>query len=518
MKKTASRLLIILGFLFITAYIRSATVDVVYTDYVRIVNTYLPDAWSFKPYLQPDILTRVPISYPERILSTCIFGYSTVFDMIMGAVGLTLSALAVARYADRRKLSTAAILAVLFVIFSLDKWEMLTNGTGWMHFWAFALFYTHYNIYDRIREGTGTRREEIMLRVLPFVTILLFAGPYCVIYAGAMGIVYVTDFFTGSYDAKRTDRKDWILRIICLGIPFILFCISKYLSVDEYAGATSESLLQVIKSDPAMLPKMVLKSFASMVIGGETAMQYGIGSKALYLMGLFIIAAYVYAIYINIKSGLYKKTAFPMLLIISGLISHAIVVSARWIFKSPDYMMSSRYALQYQSGILGIMLTICMAWKCRGEGSTVRDNTGSKNDGNDPCTGSGRDSTGKRTGRDSIGSKAGRNSTGSETGMDSVSDPCGSTVHNGTGAMRPWLRAAGIIIIAVVLAGHLVTTGREIHMAQYRKEAFENVRNTALNYERETDGTLKQVLQYSKPDMTRKALKTLQDHKLNVFR
>ena len=76
-----------------------------------------------------------------------------------------------------------------------------------------------------------------------------------------------------------------------------------------------------------------------------------------------MILGYAYAIYVNFKSGLYKKTAFPMLLILSGLISHGIVLISRWIFKSSDYMMSSRYALQFQSGILGIVLTFAMAEK-----------------------------------------------------------------------------------------------------------------------------------------------------------
>jgi len=441
-----------MGFLFITAYIRSATVDVVYTDYMRIINQYLPNAWDFSTYLHVDILPRAPISYVERLISTYVFGYSTTFDMIMGAVGLTLAACVLTKYCSRKNLSLGIILALLFINFSLDKWEMLTNGTGWMHFWAFALFYWHYEIYDRVRssESKNVRRDEILMRVLPFVTILLVAGPYCAIYAGAMGIIYIIDFFTKNYDASKTSKKDWLWRAVCLAVPFILFFISEKLTAYEYSGATDETLFQVIAGDPTMLPKMLLKSFASMVIGGETAMEYGISNTVLYLMGLFIIASYVYAIIVNIKSGLYKKTVFPMLLIISGLVSHAIVLWGRWIFKNPDYMMTSRYALQFQSGIFGILLTLYMVWKEKG--------------------------------------------------------------------FKVWEKVACIVVFVVIIGGHLVTTGREINMAKYRKEAFENMRAVAINYENESDKTLKAVLQYSKPDMTRNALKILQDNNWNVFR
>ena len=94
-KKITARILPILGLLFLTAYIRSATVDVVYTDYMRLINSYLPNVYSLKPYLQGDVLTRMPINYIERIINVGVFGYSTTFDMILGALGLTFIALVI---------------------------------------------------------------------------------------------------------------------------------------------------------------------------------------------------------------------------------------------------------------------------------------------------------------------------------------------------------------------------------------------------------------------------------------
>ena len=91
MKKLIRWLLPFFGFLFLIAYIRSATLDVVYTDYIRIINSYLPDVFSFRPYLKADILTRTLICYPERILNVLLFGFSTTFDMVLGTIGLTLS-------------------------------------------------------------------------------------------------------------------------------------------------------------------------------------------------------------------------------------------------------------------------------------------------------------------------------------------------------------------------------------------------------------------------------------------
>ena len=161
---------------------------------------------------------------------------------------------------------------------------------------------------------------------------------------------------------------------------------------------------------------------------------------------MIVILGYIYAIYVNFKSGLYKETAFPMLLILSGLISHGIVFLTRWIFKSDDYMMSSRYALQFQSGVLGIILTLA------------------------------------------------------QTDKHFVIKPL------------------SVSFIIIILAGHLCTTGREIRIAKYRKENFENMRSVAVNYQNETDETLKKVLQYHDPEKTRNALRILEENGWNVFR
>lgn len=444
MKKLAARLMPLFGFLFITAYIRSATVDVVYTDYIRLINSYLPDVLSFKPYLQADILTRTPICYLERIINVFLFRYSTTFDMILGAIGLTAAVLIVLSYALKKNVSAAVIAVLAIIMFSLDKWEMITNGTGWVHFLTFVCFYYHFSVYDRVRSGNAKKHDEMMLCILPVITIILISGSYCPIYVGALAIVYLIDYVK-KYGID-VDMRKLIKRMACIIVPFILYMVSYLSSPEEVSGATTDSFMSVMTSDILLPVKMILKSFGSMVIGGETAAEWSVPGAAVCLLGLAVILGYAYAIYINFKSGLYRKTAFPMLLIISGLISHGIVFMTRWIFKSDDYMMSSRYALQFQSGILGIILTFAM------------------------------------------------------------------------GDKRYLIKPVSVTFIMMILIGHLCTSGREIRIAKYRKENFENMRSVAMNYQNETDETLKKVLQYHDPEKTRNALRILEENGWNVFR
>ncbi len=81
---------------------------------------------------------------------------------------------------------------------------------------------------------------------------------------------------------------------------------------------------------------------------------------------------YMYALCLNIRHSLYKKTVFPLLLILNGGLNHLLILSARWIFLNDSYGMSSRYELQYQMGILGILLTFALAARAKRRSEGVR--------------------------------------------------------------------------------------------------------------------------------------------------
>ena len=74
------------GLAFLLWYIKNATCDVVYSDYIRLVNSYLPDVYDPDRFFVPDVLTRIPINYLGRIINVELFGFSITFDRVLGAV------------------------------------------------------------------------------------------------------------------------------------------------------------------------------------------------------------------------------------------------------------------------------------------------------------------------------------------------------------------------------------------------------------------------------------------------
>ena len=59
-------------------------------------------------------------------------------------------------------------------------------------------------------------------------------------------------------------------------------------------------------------------------------------------------------------------------MLVSGALNHALILLSRWSFLVEDYGMSSRYALQFQVGVVGILLTLALCWKeCQKAGRQV---------------------------------------------------------------------------------------------------------------------------------------------------
>ena len=124
--------------------------------------------------------------------------------------------------------------------------------------------------------------------------------------------------------------------------------------------------------------------------------------------------------------------------------------------------MSSRYSLQYFIGIVGIVLSIAYFRSMENKKKTkiIRENTDKAN----------------------------------------------------------FLKIVANLLLYIFIIGNILTTYREINIARYRKENFEKIRETALNFENVDDVTLKKVFQYHDGAKTRKALQILKERKLNVFK
>ncbi|MBS6517289.1 MAG: hypothetical protein KH353_03710 [Clostridium sp.] len=359
-KKLGKRLLYMglpaIGIMFCLYYLSIATEDVAYTDYMRLIVSYLPDVANPAKFFVPDVLTRVPITYLGRIINVAFFHYSTVFDMVLGVLSHGLAALALASYCRDKKGYAPWFLVIMLLMFSLNKWEMLGNGSGWVCFLSIAGFYWNFVILDRTVSGRERKYDRVLLKALPALLTLLVAGPYCGSYSLVMTMAYCA-LLVSDYRQNHRINREWAADLAFVLGALGLYLLSNHFAVYEYRGATEATLISTLVSGPKFFVKFVLEAFASPVIGIEVVSNVIKTTSGVCLLGAVVICFYLLALWLNVKYRLWERTILPLMLILIGGVNHALVVYSRWIFLQENYGMASRYAIQYEMGIFGILLT-----------------------------------------------------------------------------------------------------------------------------------------------------------------
>ena len=296
---------------------------------------------------------------------------------------------------------------------------MLLNGSGYIHFLAFSVFYDYFYALD---QAFSKKSSLLVLSIYP-PFILLVAGPYCL----AVFLSCFALFFFLALGKKLWDMKGTILLLISNGLCLFLYLLSNHYAVYEYAGAESISLREVLQNHLLFVVKFIFYGFSSMLVSGENLeklLRDGvIQGKGIVLIGSFVLFFYVLMILLYLwrffasskNSGTKtfatkNKEAFssqqrqmaeqkqtdtnaltgenvgesfyfgllPGLLLLHGLASHALVFLTRYMFLKESYAFQSRYALQYQSALLGAFLLLFL-WKNENRaslGQTARTSQG----------------------------------------------------------------------------------------------------------------------------------------------
>ena len=398
--------LLLLSFLMALAilfYVLLSTTDVLYSDYIRLVNSYLGKPFQLGDLLQKDILTRIPLTYFFREINRYSFGYTLIFDRALGVLGLFLASKPLLLFMRKKQLPFLQQLLFLLLFYSLNKWEMLLNGSGYIHFLAFSVFYDYFYALD---QAFSKKSSLLVLSIYP-PFILLVAGPYCL----AVFLSCFALFFFLALGKKLWDMKGTILLLISNGLCLFLYLLSNHYAVYEYAGAESISLREVLQNHLLFVVKFIFYGFSSMLVSGENLeklLRDGvIQGKGIVLIGAFVLFFYIFMTLLYLwkffaSSGngggkvFSKKNdgapslnqgqkeavnpieknpmaaekggetfyfgLLPGLLLLHGLASHALVFLTRYMFLKESYAFQSRYALQYQSALLGAFLLLFL-WK-----------------------------------------------------------------------------------------------------------------------------------------------------------
>ena len=489
----------ILCTVFLGFYILSASADIVYSDYIRLTNSYLGEPFSFRDLLTKDILTRIPVSFLFREINIAFFHYSITFDRFLGLFGLFLTSIPLLLFMTKRRIGGFFSVSLLLIFYSLNKWEMLLNGSGYAHFLSFALFYLFFYL---LSERVGKGSSLLSLSVFPFL-FLLTGGPYAIAVYGATILSLFFLFLAG----KIRDKRGSLVLLLSSFVSTFLYFLSNHYAVYEYAGAKSISLKEVLFTKMTFVLKFFGFGFSSLLFSGENLEEWlssgAVQGKQLFLLGglillFFLLMALLFLkdLFFGEKRGEKDKSLtglFPALLLLHGLLSFALVFLSRYIFLRPEYAVQSRYALQYQSALLGALLLLYLK-TAREQGTRVE----------------------KRNRDREIEDRKKGEKVKKDENAESVK--LAGDVDKKAEPRRALLRIISIGITLLFLGGTLHTAKTELLKAPYRRLHYETMLHSVNRIEEMDEEELERLYEYRHgKERILKAFSILKERKLNCF-
>ena len=489
----------ILCTVFLGFYILSASADIVYSDYIRLTNSYLGEPFSFHDLMTKDILTRIPVSFLFREINIAFFHYSITFDRLLGLFGLFLTSIPLLLFMAKRRMGVFFSVSLLLIFYSLNKWEMLLNGSGYAHFLSFALFYLFFYL---LSERVGKGSSLLSLSVFPFL-FLLTGGPYAIAVYGATILSLFFLFLAG----KIRDKRGSLVLLLSSFVSTFLYFLSNHYAVYEYAGAKSISLKEVLFTKMTFVLKFFGFGFSSLLFSGENLEEWlssgAVQGKQLFLLGglillFFLLMALLFLkdLFFGEKRGEKDKSLtglFPALLLLHGLLSFALVFLSRYIFLRPEYAVQSRYALQYQSALLGALLLLYLK------------------------TAGGQEARVEKRNRDrEIEDRKKGEKVKKDENAESVK--LAGDVDKKAEPRRALLRIISIGITLLFLGGTLHTAKTELLKAPYRRLHYETMLHSVNRIEEMDEEELERLYEYRHgKERILKAFSILKERKLNCF-
>lgn len=489
----------ILCTVFLGFYILSASADIVYSDYIRLTNSYLGEPFSFRDLLTKDILTRIPVSFLFREINIAFFHYSITFDRFLGLFGLFLTSIPILLFMAKRRTGVFFSVSLLLIFYSLNKWEMLLNGSGYAHFLSFALFYLFFYL---LSERVGKGSSLLSLSVFPFL-FLLTGGPYAIAVYGATILSLFFLFLAG----KIRDKRGSLVLLLSSFVSTFLYFLSNHYAVYEYAGAKSIPLKEVLLTKMTFVLKFFGFGFSSLLFSGENLEEWlssgAVQGKQLFLLGglillFFLLMALLFLkdLFFGEKRGEKDKSLtglFPALLLLHGLLSFALVFLSRYIFLRPEYAVQSRYALQYQSALLGALLLLYLKTAGGQEVGVEKRNRD-------------REIEDRKKG-EKVKKDVNAESVKLAGDVDKKAEP-----------RRALLRIISVGITLLFLVGTLHTAKTELLKAPYRRLHYETMLHSVNRIEEMDEEELERLYEYRHgKERILKAFSILKERKLNCF-
>lgn len=354
-------------------YVSLSSRDVVFMDVWRIINHLIPAVENGEDLLsnlwyqqgaQRNPLFLAIVAFNIKFLKlNCLWEeYAGIF-----AIGLTTLVL----YANWNKVcirrcninsicSNLLFLPVIFTLFSLNQWEILSLQFSFAFMLRiFAYTLTFLLLDNMFQDESVTTIKAILFGVAIGIIVDLISQLYMVAYLLTILTTWIVELVR-----KKEKFKQYMIPVIAFWIPVLLSLVIYFsgLSAKEFKGDCAGEPLQLL------LSPNYYYGILYMLVGSlfpQTKIEL-INRPVILSIGFVLLLIVVLAVALYFKYRLQSTTYFPMMLCAYGLFSIAVIVAGRVQRFGLYGVVASRYVCEtilLWCGCILTLLTIAMTSK-----------------------------------------------------------------------------------------------------------------------------------------------------------
>ena len=358
---------------FMSLYVFNTSVDVVVSDYMRIINYYYDNVFDLHYLFSIEAISRTPISFLIRIINALFFNLSVSFDRSLNILFLFLFNFVLVKYVltkiNKKYLRIISSTILTTIVFSLSQWEMILNGTAYPHYMTLFMIITTFYYFDKYfysneyinkYDDKILNKKNITVIIFILITSIIFAGSYgvafCMTFILMSIIMILINFKNKSYKSNINYYIIIIVSVVCI----LLFYISNTFGEPyEIAGAKNISLIELLKSEPLFVIKFFVKSLSSSMVSANVFEFYkyifNMSERSIYFYGITYLLFIIIFVLLFVLNKSYKKYIFLVMTFALGIFDYLLIFLARYIFVKDTYGMSSRYYIQYMFVLISLV-------------------------------------------------------------------------------------------------------------------------------------------------------------------
>lgn len=358
-------LAILLNMVFLVVYLIEATRNVVFMDYWRLAEKFIPlimeNRLSFSDFWVAYWGQRNPLLFILLCLNIKFFNFNTLISVFLGAI--TIGAVCITFYFSiSKKISnnkTRGILQLIYIpiimsFFNLNQWEIMENQFSFSFFLRVWCYLVIFILLDKAMYN----KEHIKLILISGILSFLSICGISQLYFGGMIIAVLLVFIINLIIKKKNAYcyfKYFFIWFILSGLAVWLYMCNMDMNssgsnffkfiASIFDGTFFQALFYIIDGSLLQINVMQIAD-----------------PNSINIIGIILLSIIILCIFFYFKSKMYEDTYIPLFMIAYGLFSMLIIMYGRMFEYDIRFLASSRYVVDTTLLWVGCISVMIYVW------------------------------------------------------------------------------------------------------------------------------------------------------------